>query len=186
MKVNPTSLPEVLLLEPRVFADSRGVFFESWRDDRYAAAGVPDDFVQDNVSSSEKGTLRGLHFQEPNSQGKLVMALSGAVFDVVVDIRRGSPRYRNWFGVELSSENRRQLWIPPGFAHGFQALSDEAVFHYKCTAHYSPADEYAIRWDDAAVGVEWPISTPLLSEKDLAAPLLSDAPILPVYKNSAS
>ncbi|MFT6582686.1 MAG: dTDP-4-dehydrorhamnose 3,5-epimerase [Alphaproteobacteria bacterium] len=184
MQINPTSLPEVLLLEPRIFGDSRGFFFESWRNDRYAAAGMPGDFVQDNVSSSEKGTLRGLHFQEPNGQGKLVMALSGAVFDVAVDIRRGSPRFGDWFGVELSSENHRQLWIPPGFAHGFQALSDDAVFHYKCTAHYSPADEHTIRWDDAAIGVEWPISTPLLSEKDLVAPLLSDAPVLPVFNVS--
>jgi dTDP-4-dehydrorhamnose 3,5-epimerase len=186
MHVNPTSLPEVLLLEPRIFADARGVFFESWRDDRYGAAGVSGAFVQDNVSSSEKGTLRGLHFQDPNGQGKLVTALSGAVFDVAVDIRRGSPHFGNWVGVELSSENRRQLWIPPGFAHGFQALSDDAVFHYKCTAHYSPADEHTIRWDDATLGVEWPIAAPLLSEKDLAAPILSDAPVLPVYEPAES
>ncbi|MBL4719601.1 MAG: dTDP-4-dehydrorhamnose 3,5-epimerase [Alphaproteobacteria bacterium] len=181
MRIIQTALPEVLIFEPKSFSDSRGVFFESWRDESYAAAGVSENFVQDNVSSSSKGTLRGLHFQEPNGQGKLVMALAGAVFDVAVDIRRGSPRFGQWCGVELSAENRQQLWIPPGFAHGFQALQDNTVFHYKCTAYYSPSDEGAIRWDDPEIGIDWPIQPPLLSDKDRTPPLLRDAPVLPVY-----
>jgi dTDP-4-dehydrorhamnose 3,5-epimerase len=131
-------LPGVLLVEPKVFGDGRGFFYESYQQRRYAEAGIPGPFVQDNVSRSARGTLRGLHFQHPRAQGKLVSVLAGAVFDVAVDIRRGSPTFARWFGVELSGENKRQLWVPPGFAHGFCVLSETADFAYKCTDYYAP------------------------------------------------
>jgi dTDP-4-dehydrorhamnose 3,5-epimerase len=148
---------------------------------RYAEAGIPGSFVQDNFSRSVKGTLRGLHYQEPNAQGKLVQVLAGAVFDVAVDIRRGSPHFGKWVGVELSADHPRQLWVPPGFAHGFCVLSERADFHYKCTGFYAPASERGIAWNDPDLGIPWPVTSPLLSPKDSGAPRLKDAPVLPVY-----
>ena len=182
MKVTQTELPEVLLIEPKVFGDARGFFFETYHAKRYEEAGIPAHFVQDNLSRSVKGTLRGLHFQEPNPQGKLVQALAGAVWDVAVDIRKGSPRFGKWVAYELSAENKRQLWVPPGFAHGFCVLSDSADFSYKCTDLYNPAAERSVAWNDPALGIPWPVQGPLLSAKDQAAPKLSDAPLLPVYR----
>ena len=176
MKVTPLSLPEVLLIEPAVFGDARGYFFESYRAERYGAAGIALPFVQDNVSLSRRGVLRGLHYQHPNPQGKLVQVLRGSVFDVAVDLRRASPTFGRWSGAELSSENHRQLWIPPGFAHGFAVTSDEALFVYKCTAPYDARAERCIRWDDPALGIDWPVAGPQLSPKDAAAPLLRDVP----------
>jgi dTDP-4-dehydrorhamnose 3,5-epimerase len=181
VKVVATELPGVLLVEPRVFGDARGFFFETFHAERYAAAGIPGPFVQDNLSRSGRGTLRGLHFQEPRAQGKLVQVLQGAVWDVAVDVRKGSPHFGRWVGMELSEENRRQLWIPPGFAHGFCVLSDSADFLYKCTEFYAPEVERAVRWDDPALGIHWPVAEPVLSAKDSAAPLLADAPVLPLY-----
>lgn len=173
MKVAPTPLPGVLLVEARVFGDERGAFWESWRADRYAAAGIPGPFVQDNVSVSARGVLRGLHFQEPRPQGKLVAALAGVVWDVAVDVRPESPHFRRWFGVELRGGDGRQLWIPPGFAHGFCVLSEHAVFAYKCTEVYVPEADGGVRWDDPDLGIEWPLERPILSAKDAALPTLS-------------
>jgi dTDP-4-dehydrorhamnose 3,5-epimerase len=181
LKVTETALPGVLVLEPRVFVDDRGYFFEIYRQDRYAEAGLDVAFVQDNFSRSIRGTLRGLHFQEPKAQGKLVQALRGNIYDVIVDVRRGSPTFGKWIVVELSGETPKQIWIPPGYAHGFCVTSDSADFHYKCTAPYAPEAEQAIRWDDPALGIQWPVSKPLLSKKDAVAPLLADAPVLPVW-----
>jgi len=181
MKVTPTELPEVLLVEPRVFRDARGHFYEGYHARRYAEAGIPGAFVQDNHSRSVRGTLRGLHFQEPRAQGKLVQVLRGRVFDVAVDIRRGSPRFGRWMGIELSDDEPRQLWIPPGFAHGFCVLSESADFFYKCTELYAPELDRTIAWNDPAIGVRWPLAEPLLSSKDREAPLLSRAPVLPSY-----
>ncbi|MCY1030797.1 dTDP-4-dehydrorhamnose 3,5-epimerase [Corallococcus sp. BB11-1] len=181
MKVTPLELPEVLLLEPKVFGDDRGFFLESYNAKRYADAGIPGPFVQDNLSRSVKGTLRGLHFQEPNAQGKLVQCLAGAVWDVAVDVRRGSPTFGRWVAAELSFENKRQLWVPPGFAHGFCVLSDSADFFYKCTALYSPETERSVHWNDPDLAIPWPVSAPLLSGKDQQAPRLKDAPVLPVF-----
>jgi dTDP-4-dehydrorhamnose 3,5-epimerase len=181
MKVTPTSLPEVLLLEPRLHGDGRGFFYESFQALRYAEAGIPGPFVQDNHSRSSRGTLRGLHFQEPKSQGKLVQVLRGTVYDVAVDVRRGSPRFGEWVAVELSDVNPRQLWIPQGFAHGFCVLSESADFFYKCTAYYAPDAERAIAWNDPGLAIPWPVPEPLLSAKDRAAPRLQDAPVLPAY-----
>ena len=179
MKVTPTELPEVLLVEPKVFGDARGFFYEGYQAERYAAAGIPGPFVQDNLSRSARGTLRGLHFQEPKGQGKLVQVLRGRVFDVAVDVRTGSPRFGRWVGVELAEEPLCQLWIPPGFAHGFCVLSESADFFYRCTELYAPAAERAIAWNDPRIGIRWPIEQPLLSAKDAAAPLLDAAPVLP-------
>lgn len=181
MKVTPTELPEVLRIEPEVHGDSRGFFLETFQAERYRAAGIGGPFVQDNLSRSVKGTLRGLHFQEPRPQGKLVQVLQGAVWDVAVDVRRGSPRFGAWVGIELSAENHRQLWIPPGFAHGFCVLSEVADFFYKCTSLYMPEVERSVRWDDADLRIRWPVQSPLISEKDEAAPVLAKAPFLPVY-----
>lgn len=180
MKVVSTRLPEVLILEPRVFGDERGFFMESYNRRRFAElTGADADFVQDNHSRSARGVLRGLHFQlPPHAQGKLVRVTSGRVFDVAVDVRRSSPRFGQWVGVELSAENHRQLWIPPGFAHGFLVLSEVADFLYKASAYYAPEQERAVRWDDTQVGIEWPLPagvTPLISPKDAAAPRLRDA-----------
>lgn len=176
MKVSPTSLGGILLLEPRVFRDERGHFLETWSRDRYAEHGLPREFVQDNVSRSRRGVLRGLHFQNPSAQGKLVSVLEGAVWDVAVDLRVDSPTFKQWVGVELSSDSLRQLWIPQGFAHGFVVLSDEAVFSYKCTAAFSPDHERSLRWDDPELSIEWPMDDPLLSPKDATAPLLRELP----------
>ena len=184
MIVTPTRLPEVLIVEPRVFGDARGSFFESWSASRYADSGIAGPFVQDNISRSRRGILRGLHLQNPHSQGKLVSALAGSVFDVAVDVRSGSPRFGQWVGVELSDENRRQLWVPPGFAHGFCVLSEEAIFHYKCTDYYHPECELSVLWNDAAVGIEWPISDVVLNDKDRNGLSIRDIPAtrLPVYE----
>ncbi|MCP3064536.1 dTDP-4-dehydrorhamnose 3,5-epimerase [Myxococcus sp. K38C18041901] len=179
MKVLPQEIPELLLLEPKVFGDDRGFFMELFHAKRYADAGIPGPFVQDNYSRSGKGTLRGLHFQEPQGQGKLVQVLAGAVYDVAVDVRRGSPTFGRWVGVELSAENRRQLWIPPGFAHGFCVTSTTADFHYKCTTQYAPEVERCIAWDDPDLAIPWPVTEPLMSPKDLRAPRLKDAQVLP-------
>ena len=176
MEVTETPLPGVLLIRPRLFRDPRGRFLETWHRDRYAAAGVPADFAQDNTAVSHEGVLRGLHYQYPEPQGKLVMVLAGAVFDVAVDVRRGSPTFGQWYGARLSAENGHQLWIPEGFAHGYVALADGTVFSYKCTRPYHPAGDSAIRYDDPDIGVEWPVEVPRLSEKDEAAPLLADIP----------
>lgn len=175
MKVVETALPGVLILEPPVYADDRGFFTELYHQQRYAEAGVPP-FVQDNLAGSRAGVLRGLHYQWPDPQGKLVFALQGRILDVAVDIRRASPTYRQWVGVELSEGNRRQLWVPEGFAHGYLVLSDHALVAYKCTALYRREADRAIRWDDPAIGVEWGTSDPILSEKDRTAPLLQDVP----------
>ncbi|WP_257455746.1 dTDP-4-dehydrorhamnose 3,5-epimerase [Archangium lipolyticum] len=182
MKVLETELPGVLLLEPRAFEDARGVFMEVFHAGRYAEVGIRAAFVQDNLSRSVKGTLRGLHFQEPHGQGKLVQVLSGTVYDVVVDIRRGSPAFGRWLGLELSAENRRQLWIPPGFAHGFCVLSERADFFYKCTDVYVPTADRGLLWNDPDLAIPWPVTSPLLSPKDAAAPRLKDAPVLPLYE----
>jgi len=179
MKITPTALPEVLILEPRVFGDARGFFTESWSEKVFnQAVGADFHFVQDNHSRSARGVLRGLHFQlPPHAQGKLVRCVAGAVFDVAVDIRRSSPNFGRWVGVELSADNHRQLWVPPGFAHGFLVLSDSADFLYKTTDTYAPQAEGAVRWDDPAIGIIWPNvgAPPLLAEKDLKAPLLAEA-----------
>ncbi|HEX8692066.1 MAG TPA: dTDP-4-dehydrorhamnose 3,5-epimerase [Longimicrobium sp.] len=176
MRILPTRIPGVVLVEPPVHADERGYFMESWNHERYAAAGVPARFVQDNLSLSRRHVLRGLHFQNPRAQGKLVSVLRGAVFDVAVDLRQGSPHFGEWVGVELSEENRLQLYVPEGFAHGFVVTSDAALFSYKCTDVYVPECERSLRWDDPDVGIRWPVERPVLSPKDAAAPLLRDLP----------
>jgi dTDP-4-dehydrorhamnose 3,5-epimerase len=176
MNVVPTELPGVAVLEPRRFRDDRGFFFESFNEARYAEAGLPARFVQDNMSYSEHGVLRGLHYQLPNAQGKLVSVLRGEVFDVAVDIRKGSPTFGRWVGVTLSFDNGRQLYIPEGYAHGFLVTGDCAVFHYKCTASYDPKAEGSILWDDPAIGIAWPSEDVRLSPKDADAPCLADIP----------
>ena len=174
MKVVETRLPGVLLLMPDVFGDSRGFFMEAWNHRRYQEAGIPADFVQDNLSLSSRGVLRGLHFQNPELQGKLVSVLEGEVFDVAVDIRRGSPTFGSWVGEVLSSDNKRQLYVPEGFAHGFCVLSEQALFAYKCTRLYAREAECTIRWNDPDLGIEWPIQDPVLSSKDSKALFLRD------------
>lgn len=176
MKVFQTSLPGVYLIEPRVFTDPRGFFMETWQAERYRQTHIPGPFVQDNYSCSTRGVLRGLHYQLRHPQGKLVYVLQGEVFDVVVDIRRGSPTFGRWVGEILSGDNHRQLYIPPGFAHGFCVLSDVAHFLYKCTDFYAPGDEYGLRWDDPGLGINWPVSGPVLSEKDEHSPSLDTVP----------
>jgi len=177
MKVNKTNLEGVLHIEPKVFGDARGFFLETYNKERYMTAGFPDvDFVQDNHSRSSKGVLRGLHFQLNNPQGKLVQVATGSVFDVAVDIRVGSPTFGKWYGCVLSEENHHQLWIPPKFAHGFCVLSDTADFIYKCTDYYQPKDEGGLLWSDPDIGIEWPLESPLLSEKDQAYACLKDIP----------
>jgi dTDP-4-dehydrorhamnose 3,5-epimerase len=177
MKATPVAqLPGLVVFEPRVFRDDRGYFIETFHNPRYAELGVRDNFAQDSWSHSIKGTLRGLHFQNPRAQGKLIHVVRGAVWDVCVDIRRSSPTFGRWFGLELSEENHKQLWIPPGFAHGFYVLSDVADFLYKCTDVYDQASERAILWNDPAIGIQWPLKgEPLLSPKDTKAALLKDA-----------
>lgn len=178
MEFEPTRLPEVVLIKPRVFGDARGFFFETWQQEKFAAAGISMPFVQDNHSHSTLHTLRGLHFQIEQPQGKLVRVSRGEVFDVAVDIRRSSPRFGQWVGVVLSEANHHMLWVPPGFAHGYLALSEEIDFLYKCTDYYAPQHERAIRWDDPQLGVQWPLPSgvaPILSGKDAVAPLLAQA-----------
>lgn len=184
MKVSETGLPGVLLIEPRVFGDQRGVFLETYHREKYARAGIAKPFVQDNHSHSSKGVLRGLHYQLKQPQGKLLYVVTGEIFDVAVDIRHGSPTFGKWVGVTLSAENRRQLYVPGGFAHGFYVLSEQADVTYKCTDLYAPGDEYGIIWSDPEVNIEWPLQgTPLLSEKDAMYPRLADVPVqhLPRY-----
>ncbi|MEO8274845.1 MAG: dTDP-4-dehydrorhamnose 3,5-epimerase [Thermoanaerobaculia bacterium] len=172
MKLLSTPLPGVMLVEAQVFRDDRGFFLEVWNAGKFAAQGLDIAFVQDNHSLSQQGTLRGLHVQLPNAQGKLVRCTEGTIFDVAVDIRAGSPGFGQWYGVELSAGNFRQLWIPPGFAHGFCVTSARAQVEYKCTTLYEPAADLAIAWNDPAIGIEWPVEKPLLSTKDAAAPRL--------------
>lgn len=181
MKVTPTSMPEVLVFEPTVFGDDRGFFYESFNARRFAQmTGVQANFVQDNHSRSAKNVLRGLHYQIRQPQGKLVRVISGAIFDVVVDIRASSPFFGRWIGIELSAENRRQLWVPPGFAHGFVVTSDSAECLYKSTDYWSPDDERAILWNDPALAIAWPLtSEPMLSGKDSHGKLLADADVFP-------
>ena len=174
MKFSETSLPGVLMIEPQSHADERGYFQELWRDDSYTGIGV-GPFTQDNVSVSRKGVLRGLHAQVNEPQGKLVFALAGAIFDAVVDIRSDSPNYGKWLGAVISEEDHRQLWIPPGFAHGFCVLSESATVYYKCTANYIADAQRSIRWNDPDVGINWPIDNPVLAPKDRDAPLLRDS-----------
>ena len=184
MKVIETDLPGCLLFEPRVFGDERGYFYEAFNHDKLAPLGLAPKFVQGNVSRSERGVLRGLHYQWPNPQGKFVSVLEGEVWDVAVDIRRGSPTFGRWAAAVISAENKRQFWIPEGFAHGFVVLSEQATFHYLCTATYDPQADAAVRWDDADLAIDWPVSNPSLSGKDAAAPFLADIPAdrLPLYE----
>lgn len=168
MKFMPTTIKDVILVEPDVHEDRRGFFMETYHAKKYAEGGIPGPFVQDNVSMSVRGTLRGLHYQLVNPQGKLVSVSEGAVFDVAVDIRRGSPTFGRWVGVELSAENKRQLYIPVGFAHGFCVLSERAGMVYKCTDFYNPHGERGIIWNDPTIGIAWPVASPLLSPKDMA------------------
>ena len=176
MKVIPCEPGGLLLIESEVLGDARGFFMEIWNQRRYRESGLNASFVQDNISFSRRGTLRGLHFQNPTPQGKLVSVLQGEVFDVAVDIRRSSPTFGRWHGVTLSGENKRQLFIPPGFAHGFLVLSETAMFYYKCTDYYAPKDELAIRWNDPDLAIQWPVKDPILSERDAKAPLLREVP----------
>lgn len=177
MKVFETKLSGVVRIEPRVFGDSRGYFMETWNQSDYAQAGLNTSFVQDNLSFSSRGVLRGLHFQNPNGQGKLVYVLQGAVFDVAVDIRAGSPTFGQWAGFTLSAENHHQLYIPVGFAHGFCVISETALFAYKCTDMYNPEAEGGIIWNDPDLAIDWPITTPVLSEKDRKYSRLKDIPM---------
>ncbi|GAB1268533.1 dTDP-4-dehydrorhamnose 3,5-epimerase [Aurantivibrio infirmus] len=175
MKVVNTSIADVKIIDPKVFGDQRGFFLETFNQQRYRELlGIECSFVQDNHSRSSKGVLRGMHFQKTNPQGKLVRVVNGAVFDVAVDVRKGSPSFGQWAGVTLSMENFRQLWVPPGFAHGFVVLSDVADFEYKCTEFYNPSDEVCLSWDDPDVAIDWPIGVPILSEKDALGLALKD------------
>jgi len=180
VKFTETPLPGVILIEPRVFGDARGFFTETYRADLFKAHGIDETFVQDNHSRSARGVLRGLHYQEPYPQGKLVRCTRGELFDVAVDIRRGSPAFGKWYGTTLSEENKAMLWIPAGFAHGFCALTEDAELVYKTTEIYRPEFDRAILWNDPEIGIEWPITDPSLSAKDTAAPLLRDA-VLPPF-----
>jgi dTDP-4-dehydrorhamnose 3,5-epimerase len=173
MKVVATELEGVVRIEPTVRHDDRGYFLETWSEQRYADAGLPTRFVQDNLSQSVRGTLRGLHFQHPFDQGKLVSVPVGEVFDVAVDLRVGSPTFGRWVGARLSSDNKHQLYVPPGFAHGFCVTSDHALVAYKCTEFYHPEAEVVLSWDDSTIGIEWPVAQPMLSERDRTAPKLA-------------
>ena len=184
MIVEQLDIPEVRLIKPRVFEDHRGHFLELWHEQRYAQAGI-GPFVQDNASLSHRGVLRGLHFQHPNMQGKLISALHGEIFDVAVDVRRGSPTFGRWVSAILTQANGWQMYVPAGFAHGFQALSDDVVVAYKCTAYYAPANERTVRWDDPTIGVQWPLLTAVVKESDASAPSLSQLhEFLPRYNET--
>ncbi|MBE0542191.1 MAG: dTDP-4-dehydrorhamnose 3,5-epimerase [Verrucomicrobia bacterium] len=176
MNVIPCEIEGLRIIEPKVFGDARGFFMETWNRQRYREAGLDTDFVQDNVSLSRRGILRGLHFQNPGGQGKLVHVLQGEVFDVAVDLRRSSPTFSHWHGLTLSAENKRQFFVPPGFAHGFLVLSETALFAYKCTTPYAPQNECTLAWNDPAIGIQWPLEQPLLSEKDARGRQLGDLP----------
>jgi dTDP-4-dehydrorhamnose 3,5-epimerase len=180
--VTAIEIPGVLVIEPNVVRDHRGSFVETHHEQRYREVGITERFVQDNYSRSVRNTLRGLHFQEPHAQGKLVMVLTGTVYDVIVDVRKGSPRFGKWYGVELSGENLLQIYIPPGCAHGFCVTSETAAFLYKCTEYYSPSDERGVIWNDPAIGIVWPTTTPILSAKDQALRTLTAIEAeLPLY-----
>lgn len=181
MNIVETAIPGPLVIEPRVFGDARGFFLETWNQRVFAEAGLDLTFVQDNHSRSQKGVLRGLHFQNPGPQGKLVRVVSGAVFDVAVDLRASSPSFGQWVGIELSAANQRMFWIPEGFAHGFVTLEDDTDFLYKCTAPYAPQAEFTLAWDDPSVGIAWPEIgiAPLVSEKDGRGLALADVPVFP-------
>lgn len=182
MEFRPTTIPEVILVEPDVHQDDRGFFLETYHRHKYAAGGITAGFVQDNHSKSRRGTLRGLHAQRRRPQGKLVRAVEGEIFDVAVDVRRGSPTFGRWVGEVLSAANFRQLWVPVGFVHGFCVLSDTAQVEYKCTDFYDRDDEITVVWNDPDVGIEWPVAEPLLSPKDAAAPRLREiTELLPEY-----
>ena len=176
MNVLTCGIAGLLTIEPKVLGDKRGFFVETWNRRRYHEAGLDADFVQDNLSFSRQGTLRGLHYQNPNPQGKLLQVLQGEVFDVAVDLRRSSPTFGKWHGLVLSAENKRQFYVPAGFAHGFLVLSETALFHYKCTDFYSQKDEMTLLWNDPAIGIDWPAKQPLLSEKDTGGVALRDLP----------
>jgi dTDP-4-dehydrorhamnose 3,5-epimerase len=185
MVATPDSiLKEVLIIEPRVFRDTRGYFMETFQSERYAGCGIPGPFVQDNLSFSTRGVLRGLHYQIGRAQGKLVQVLQGEVFDVAVDIRQGSPTFGRWTGVVLSAENNRQLYIPAGFAHGFCVRSETALFIYKCTDYYDTASERGLRWDDPELAIDWRIEKPVVSDKDRVYPTLAEtgSANLPIYR----
>ena len=186
MKVIPAELPGLIIIEPAVFVDERGFFMETWKKEYYASSGLPSVFVQDNLSFSKKGVLRGLHFQYPDLQGKLVYVLQGEVFDVAVDIRQSSLTFGKWFGIFLSAFNKRQLFIPEGFAHGFCVTSESALVAYKCTNSYKPQTQYGIHWDDKKIGIGWPITNPILSEKDKSLPTLNELSVdfLPDYRST--
>ena len=178
MKFVESTLPGVIRIEPTVHRDDRGYFMETWQAQRFSEAGISDEFVQDNFSQSSKGTLRGLHYQIEKAQGKLVRVVQGEVFDVAVELRKSSPQYGEWVGEVLSAENKHQLWVPPGFGHGFLVLSEKAEFEYKCTNYYAPDHERTIRWDDPDIGIDWPLvdgEQPMLSSKDSDAPSFRDA-----------
>lgn len=176
MRATALEIPDLLLIDVDFFSDERGWLAESFSAARYAAIGITQNFVQDNASSSGMGVLRGLHFQHPRGQAKLVTVLHGEIFDVAVDVRVGSPTFGRWTNAVLSASNRRQLMIPEGFAHGFLVTSPQAIVVYKCSEYYSPSDERSIRWNDPEIGIEWPIDAPVVSPRDLAAPLLRDIP----------
>lgn len=186
MQIEPTKLDGVLIFETESFADQRGTFREIYRKDKYQAAGVHFDFVQQNQSRSAKGVLRGLHYQEPMAQAKLVQVVHGAVFDVAVDIRRGSPQFGRWVGVELSDVNHRQLLVPPGFAHGFLSLAEDTDVIYQCSEYYAPRHEHTLLWNDPSIGIVWPTMAGglNLSPKDAAGHTLDNAPALPIYKKT--
>ena len=179
MNIIETDIEGVLIIEPRVFGDERGFFMETWNEGAFKEAGLDLTFVQDNHSRSQKGVLRGLHFQNPGPQGKLVRVTNGAVFDVAVDLREGSPTFGKWAGVELSAENKRMFWVPEGLAHGFLTLADDTDFLYKCTAPYAPGSEHTLAWNDPGVGIDWPVANldPIISEKDAKGLSLSDVPV---------
>lgn len=182
MMFTPAAIPEVVVVEPPVFGDERGFFMETWQRRKFAEAGIDYDFVQDNHSRSVQGTLRGLHYQIQQAQGKLVRVTQGEVFDVAVDVRRSSPTFGQWVGEWLSADNKRMFWVPPGFAHGFYVTSDTAEFQYKCTEYYAPEHERSIRWDDPRLNIQWPLvagTPPLVSDKDRAAPGLDGAEVFP-------
>ena len=183
MKIIKTELPGCVVIEPAVHGDARGYFYESFNQQRFADAGFTLQFVQSNVSRSARGVLRGLHYQWPNPQCKLVSVLEGEVYDVAVDIRVGSPTFGRWAAAILSADNKRHFWVPEGFAHGFAVLSEYATFVYQCTALYDRASDAGIRWNDAALAIDWPIAEPSLSDKDMKAPFLADVPRdrLPTY-----
>jgi len=181
MNIIETAIPGVLIIEPKVFGDERGFFMESWNERAFGEAGLDIAFVQDNHSRSSRGVLRGLHYQSPNPQGKLVRVTAGAVFDVAVDMRRSSPSFGQWVGVELSAVNKRMLWVPEGMAHGFLCLQDGTDFLYKCRGYYDPANEHSLLWNDPAIGIDWPLDglAPQLSAKDAAGRPLADAVTFP-------